>query len=51
MVVTYEVRVLATRSDADRGLLDALFRDQVGYAVVSSLDSRIEPGRCGAAGS
>ena len=40
MVVTYEVRVLATRSDADRGLLDALFRERVGYAVVSSLDSR-----------
>ena len=41
MVVTYEVRVLATRSDADGGLLDTLFREQVGYAVVSSLDSRV----------
>ena len=40
MVVTYEVRVLATRSDADGSLLDALFRERVGYAVVSSLDSR-----------
>ena len=40
MVVTYEVRVLATRSDADGGLLDILFREQIGYAVISSLDSR-----------
>ena len=40
MVVTYEVRVLATRSDPDKGLLDALFREGVAYAVVSSLDSR-----------
>ena len=40
MVVTYEVRVLATRSDADGGLLDTLFREQIGYAVISSLDSR-----------